>query len=150
LFFLAIWRHNEYFYSRHTIPMFNLSSLWVGAFTVGYDNKNHDTLFCFVLSLEIRIQQNECSKMLSNERGICMFKLSLTNKCYNEWFKLIEQILNVLFKYKPQNKWTITRHDFQKWDTFIWSAKTLLKHHSVLFLHPRFLYFFPNFWNVIS
>jgi hypothetical protein len=34
-FFLVIWRHNEYFYWRHTISMFNLSSLWVGAFTIG-------------------------------------------------------------------------------------------------------------------
>jgi hypothetical protein len=34
-FFLAIWSHNEYFYSQHTISMLNLSSLWVGAFTVG-------------------------------------------------------------------------------------------------------------------
>ncbi len=30
-----------------------------------------------------------------------MFKLS-TNKCYNEWFKSIEQILNVLFKRNPK------------------------------------------------
>jgi hypothetical protein len=30
-----------------------------------------------------------------------MFKVS-TNKCYNEWFKSIEQILNVIFKYKPK------------------------------------------------
>jgi hypothetical protein len=30
-----------------------------------------------------------------------MFKLS-TNKCYNDWIKSIEQILNVLFKYKPK------------------------------------------------
>ncbi len=30
-----------------------------------------------------------------------MFMFS-TNKCYNEWFKSIEQILNVMFKYKPK------------------------------------------------
>jgi hypothetical protein len=30
-----------------------------------------------------------------------MFKVS-TNKCYNEWFKSIEQILNVIFKYKQK------------------------------------------------
>lgn len=30
-----------------------------------------------------------------------MFKVS-TNKCYNELFKSIEQILNIIFKYKPK------------------------------------------------
>ncbi len=30
-----------------------------------------------------------------------MFTFS-TNKCYNQWFKSIEQILNILFKYKPK------------------------------------------------
>jgi hypothetical protein len=61
----------------------------------------HDTFLFCVLSPKAKTQENECSKMLNNERGICMFKLS-TNKCYNEWFKSIEQILNVLFKYKPK------------------------------------------------
>jgi hypothetical protein len=27
----------------------------------------------------------------------------LINKCYSEWFKSIEQILNVVFKYKPKS-----------------------------------------------
>jgi len=39
--------------------------------------------------------------MLNNEKRICMFVFS-TNKFYNQWFKSIEQILNVLFKYKPK------------------------------------------------
>jgi len=30
-----------------------------------------------------------------------MFKLSI-NMCYNKWLKSIEQILNVMFKYKPK------------------------------------------------
>jgi hypothetical protein len=36
-----------------------------------------------------------------------MFKLS-TNKCCNEWFKSIEQILNVLFKYNKKGM-----HDYK-------------------------------------
>ncbi len=39
--------------------------------------------------------------MLKDENGIFMFRLS-TNKCYNESFKSIEQILNVMFKYKQK------------------------------------------------
>jgi hypothetical protein len=39
--------------------------------------------------------------------------------------------------------------DNSKWHTFIWSAKTLLKiYNYVFFLHPHFLYFFLNLWNV--
>jgi hypothetical protein len=68
---------------------------------LGYHNKNHDTHLSFILNSNARTWQNECFEMLNNERGVCMFKLS-TNKCYNEWFKSIKQILNVLFKYKPQ------------------------------------------------
>ncbi len=76
------------------------SVLWVQS-RLGYNNKNHDTHLSCVMSPKLRTYQNECSKMLNNERGICMFRLS-TNKCYNEWFKSIEEILNVLFKYKPK------------------------------------------------
>jgi hypothetical protein len=39
--------------------------------------------------------------MLNNERGIRILGLS-ANKCYNQSFKSIEQILNVMFKYKPK------------------------------------------------
>jgi hypothetical protein len=60
-----------------------------------------------------------------------------------------EQILNVLFKYKLKKNARL-QDDFQKWDTFIWSAKTLLKHQIMFsFLHPHLLYLFPNFCNVI-
>jgi len=38
-----------------------------------------------------------------------MFRL-LTNKRYNEWFKSIEQILNVLFKYKWKRNAHTTNH----------------------------------------
>jgi hypothetical protein len=47
--------------------------------------------------------------MLNNERGVCMFGLS-ANMCYNEWFKSIEQILNVMFKYKPKKNARLLRH----------------------------------------
>jgi hypothetical protein len=43
--------------------------------------------------------QNECFEMLNNEGWMKMFNLS-TNKFKNSWQKRIEQILNVLFKYK--------------------------------------------------
>jgi hypothetical protein len=43
------------------------------------EDKTHD--FVFFL--------NECSKMLNNKGWICMFNLS-TNKCYNEWKKLVD------------------------------------------------------------
>ncbi len=56
------------------------------------------TPFCLVSWV---LKQNECCQMLNNESRICTFKLS-TNKCYNEWFKSIEHILNVLFKYEPK------------------------------------------------
>jgi hypothetical protein len=59
-----------------------------------YHNWNHDTLLSCVLSPKVKWTYFE---MLNNERRIGMFKLS-TNKCYNEWFKSIEQISNVLFK----------------------------------------------------
>jgi hypothetical protein len=60
-----------------------------------------------------------------------MFRLS-TNKCYNDWFKSIEQILNFLFKYKPKDYL-----DILEWHTFIWSAKPLLKtSNKVLFFAP--------------
>jgi hypothetical protein len=32
------------------------------------------------------------------------------NKCYNKWFKSIEQVLNVLFKYKPKGNVKLPRH----------------------------------------
>jgi hypothetical protein len=38
-----------------------------------------------------------------------MFRI-LTNKSYNECFKSIEQILNVLFKYKPKTNVGLLRH----------------------------------------
>jgi len=146
-FSLVNWRHNEYFYSQHTISMLNLSSLWVGAFMVAVPQQES---WHSVLSLDIRFQQNECFEMLNNERGICMFKLSLTNNCYNEWFELIEQILNVLFKYKPKKK----MHDYKTWfpkmGYFHLECQNLIKtSNNVIFLHPCLLYFFPNFWNAI-
>jgi len=92
------------------------------------------------------LKKNECSKMLHNERGICIFNLS-TNKYYNEWFKSIEQIFNVMSKYKPKRNVNYTT--FPKWHTFIWSGKTLLKtSNNVIFLHSCLLYFFPNLWKV--
>ncbi len=91
------------------------------------------TPFCHVSWI---LKQNECFKMLNNERGICMFMFS-TNKCYNEWFKSIEQILNVLFKYKPKRN--VRLNFFPKWHAFIWNAKTLLKTSiNVFFLGPTF------------
>jgi len=38
-----------------------------------------------------------------------MFTLS-TNKCYNEWLKSIEQISDVMFKYKPKRNARLLRH----------------------------------------
>jgi hypothetical protein len=69
---------------------------------LGYHNRNHDgPLFLSrVLNPKAKIFKNECFETLNNERGICMFRLS-TNKCCNGCFKSIKQILNVLFKYKP-------------------------------------------------
>jgi len=55
----------------------------VGAIMVGDYNRNHDTHLSCVLNPKLRTYQNECSKMLNNERGICMFRIS-TNKCYND------------------------------------------------------------------
>jgi len=52
-----------------------------------------------------------------------MFRLSI-NKCYNEWFKSIEQILSVL-KSSINKKGMQDYKDIPKWHTFIWSAKTL-------------------------
>jgi hypothetical protein len=69
---------------------------YMGAFTVGVPQHEPWHLFVRVL---VKTQQNECFEMLNNERGICMFMLSI-NKCYNEWIKSIEQILNAMFKYK--------------------------------------------------
>jgi hypothetical protein len=67
---------------------------------LGYHNWNHDTFLSCVLSPKVKWTHFE---MLNNEMGICMFRLS-TNKCYNEWFKSIEQILSFLFKYKPKKE----------------------------------------------
>ncbi len=33
-----------------------------------------------------------------------------TNKCYNELFKSIEQLLNVLFKYQPKRNARLCKH----------------------------------------
>jgi hypothetical protein len=120
------------------ISMLNLSSLWVGAFMVAVPQQES---WHSVLSLDIRFQQNECFEMLNNERGICMFKLSLTNNCYNEWFELIEQILNVLFKYKPKKK----MHDYKTWfpkmGYFHLECQNLIKtSNNVIFLHPCLLF----------
>ncbi len=38
-----------------------------------------------------------------------MFRFS-TNMCYSEWFQSIEQILNVLFNYKPKRYVGLLRH----------------------------------------
>jgi len=76
-----------------------------------------------------------------------MFGLS-TNKCYNEWFKSIQQMFNVL---SPINQKGMQDYKtFSKWQTFVWSAKTLLKtSNNVLIFHMHILYLFPNLWNVI-
>jgi hypothetical protein len=50
---------------------------------LGYHKRNHDTHLFHVLSFKAKIQQNECFEMLNNERGICMFRLSI-NKFYND------------------------------------------------------------------
>ncbi len=57
--------------------LFNLTEMtnkwyWLHSW-LGYYNMNHDAqLFC-VLNLEARTQQNECFKMLKNERGhVCL------------------------------------------------------------------------------
>ncbi len=44
------------------------------------------TPFCLMSKV---LKQNQHFKMLNNERGICMFNLSI-NKYYYEWFKSIE------------------------------------------------------------
>jgi len=71
-----------------------------------------------------------------------MFRLS-TNKCYDEQFKSIEQILHVLFKYKPKRNVRLFQHS--KMTYFHWGAKILLKKidNVFFFLHPCLLYFFP-------
>ncbi len=93
-----------------------------------YHNKNHDP-FCHMFWM---LKQNEYCEMLNNERGICMFKVS-TNKCYNELFKSIEQILNVIFRYKPKRNAKLQ-----------YASKIIY-----CLLYPHLLYLFPNFWNLI-
>jgi hypothetical protein len=51
--------------------------------------------------LQFLVHKSSTKMGASSPFWLSMFKLS-TNKCYNEWFKSIEQILNVLFKYKPK------------------------------------------------
>jgi hypothetical protein len=41
--------------------------------------------------------------------NVYIYRLS-TNKCYNEWFKSIEQILNVMFKYRPKTNVGFLKH----------------------------------------
>jgi hypothetical protein len=91
---------------------------YMGAFTIGAAQQEPWHPFVHVL---IRIQQNECFEMLNNERGICMFMLS-TNKCYNEWVKSTEQILNAMFKYKLERNVGL-QDIYRKWRTFTWNAK---------------------------
>jgi hypothetical protein len=73
-----------------------------------------------------------------NERGICMVMLS-TNKCYNKWFKSIEQILNVLFKYKPKRNAWLFRHSTMTY--FHLECQNCLKNifYFLFFLAPTFL-----------
>jgi hypothetical protein len=68
-----------------------------------------------------------------------MFKLS-TNKCYNEWFKSIEHILNVLLKYKPKRNVGLYGH-FQSDILSFGVPKNQIVSY---FLQPHFLYFFSN------
>jgi hypothetical protein len=100
-----------------------------------------------VMSFETWIQQNECSKMLNNERGLCMFRLS-TSKCYNEWFKSIEQILNVLFKYKPKRN--VGPHVAFPKMTFSFGVPKPQSHacQIISFFGTHVSYTFLNFWNV--
>jgi hypothetical protein len=46
-------------------------------------------------------------------KGYMYVKFS-TNKCYNEWFKSIRPILNLIFKYKPKKN--VELHDIVKND----------------------------------
>jgi hypothetical protein len=71
-----------------------------------------------------------------------MFRLS-TNKCYDEQFKSIEQILHVLFKYKPKRNVRLFQHS--KMTYFHWGAKILLKKiDNVFFLAPMSFIFLSN------
>jgi predicted alpha/beta-fold hydrolase len=109
---------------------------------LGYHNKNHDTHLPYVLSLKANIQQNEFSEILNNERGIRIFKLS-TNKIYNEWFKSIEQILNVLFKYKPKRNVGLLR--CSKMTYFHLECQNLIKtSNNVLVFAPTLFIFFSK------
>jgi len=95
------------------------------------------TFICF-MSWVLKQELSKMNvKMLNSERGICMFRLS-TNKCYNEWFKSIEQVLNVLFKHKPKMNAEILRHS--KMTYFHLECQNPIKNiKQCLFFAPMFL-----------
>ncbi len=113
---------------------------------LGYHNRNHDTHLSSVLSPKAKTWQNECFEILNNERWICMFMFS-SNKCYNQLFKSIEQILNVLFKYKPKRNVGLLR--CSKMTYFNLECQNPTKtSNNVLVFALTFLIFSPNLWNV--
>jgi hypothetical protein len=67
-----------------------------------------------------------------------MFKLS-TNKCYNELFKSIKHILNVMLKYKPKRNVGLLRHS--KMTHLHLECQNSIKNIKFFFLAPTFLIF---------
>ncbi len=104
---------------------------------MGYNNKNHDThLFC-VLNLKLMTYENECFKMLNNERGICMFRLS-TNKCIMIDSNQLNKIW--MFCSSINQKGMHDYLNIPEWHTFIWSAKTRLKNQIMSFFCTHISY----------
>jgi hypothetical protein len=65
-----------------------------------------------------------------------MSKVS-TNKCYNEWFKSIEQILNVLFKYQSKGNVGLCKY-FRMTYFHLECQNPIIKINLCLFFAPTF------------
>jgi hypothetical protein len=91
------------------------SSNSLNAFIVDYHNRNHDLMVSCVL------KQNELFEMLNYKWRICMFSPSISSTMGGK--KIIEQILNVLLKYKSIKEWNFLGH---------------LKNESLSFRMPKF------------
>ncbi len=83
---------NKWSYFGYLPLIYKKSSNYLNAFIVDYHNKNHDLMMSRVL------KQNELFEILNYKGWICMFSPSISSTMVST--KIIEQILNVLLKYK--------------------------------------------------
>jgi hypothetical protein len=128
---------NCWILSTQSIGFYQNEDVWQMHSWLGYHNKDHDTHLFYVLNPKARFKQNECFKMLNNERGICIFRLSI-NKYYNEDSNQLNKFWMSCSSINQKGMRDYL--NIQEWHTFIWSVKTLLRNQIMSFFCTHISY----------